>query len=133
MENPADLAVTGNFSITATLPQGKQITMSGYMYDRESIEAVNGRLDLMMEAMERQRQRAEVPELELKRDHLIRQLEAMRDHLKDLLNKQENGKTLTKQEKTNLENMYTSIAKCQADIDKGQVAIDEQKRKTGLD
>ena len=135
MKEPMDTStrpVTGNFSLTATLPQGKQMTISGYLYDGESFESVNEKVDLLSDVIERQRQRAEIPELELKREHLIRQFEAFKDHLVALEAKKRAGKKLTGQEQLALENIQNNIAKVQEDIEKGQIAIDEQKRKTGV-
>lgn len=128
----ATQAVTGNFTLTATLPQGKSINFSGYMYSGESIESVNQRLDLLSEAMERQRLRAEIPELEMKREHYISQFKAMKGHMQSLVDKQNDGKNLTSKEKLDLKNMQDNVVKAQEEIDKGQTVIDEQKRKAGL-
>lgn len=128
----ATQAVTGNFTLTATLPQGKSINFSGYMYSGESIESVNQRLDLLSEAMERQRLRAEIPELEMKREHYISQFKAMKGHMQSLVDKQHDGVKLTPKEKLDLKNMQDNVVKAQEEIDKGQTVIDEQKRKAGL-
>lgn len=128
----ATQAVTGNFTLTATLPQGKSINFSGYMYSGESIESVNQRLDLLSEAMERQRLRAEIPELEMKREHYISQFKAMKGHMQSLVDKQNDGKNLTSKEKLDLKNMQDNVVKAQEEIDKGQTVIDEQKKKAGL-
>lgn len=136
MEKPLDTstsAVTGSFTINATLPQGKSVNFTGYLYDGESIESVNRRLDLLSEAIERQRLRAEIPELEMKREHYISQFKAMKDHMQGLVDKQNDGAKLTPKEKLDLKNMQDNVVKAQEEIDKGKVVIDEQKRKVGLE
>lgn len=131
-ENPAASLVTGNFQLNANMPNGKTFSVSGYLYDGESVESVNQRVDRFHDILDRQRTRAEIPELEAKRDHLAKQLQNMRDVIADLHNKKQAGKSLTSQEKQTLGNLETSIGRMVEDIDKGTAAIAEAKAKVGM-
>ncbi len=130
--NPSALFVTGNFQLNANMPNGKTFSISGYLFDTESVESVNARVDLLHDVLDRQRTRAEIPELEAKRDQMARALGQMRDVLADLKRKKDSGKTLTSQEKLTLQNMEVSIGKATEDIQKGTDAIAEAKKKVGI-
>lgn len=131
-ENPATRAVMGNFSIGAQMANGKTFSVSGYLFDGESEESLNRRLDLLHDVTDRQRLRSEIPELEAKRDQMIKQLDQMKEHMQGLETKTKDGKCLTSQEKLALKNIGSSLDKIQSDIDKGAVAIAEAKAKTGM-
>lgn len=120
--------VTGNFTIQAQMPMGKTITVSGYLYEGESIESVNGRVNIFHDIVDFQRTRAEIPELEAKLDQRVVQLGQMRDALTELEAKKLNGK-LSSQEKQMLGNMETSIVKVMEDIAKGEEAVAAAKAK----
>lgn len=124
--------VTGNFSIQANMPNAKQITVSGYLYEGESVESVNERVNLFHDIVDFQRTRSEIPELEAKRDQMTNALSQMRDVLSDLERKQNEGKKLTSQEKMTLQNMGVSIAKVNEDLQKGAKAIADAKAKVGM-
>ena len=131
----AGMAVTGNFSLNAQLGAnaGKSMVISGYLYDGESIGSVNDRVDAMHTIMDRQRLRAEIPELEAKRDQMIQQMDQMRDHLTGLEAKQGLGGKLTSQDKLAMQNITTSLVKVQQEIEKGGHAIVAAKIKCGVD
>lgn len=132
-QNPAANAITGNFQLDATLPNGKRFSVSGYIYDGESIESVNSRVDLLHDVLDRQRTRAEIPELEAKRDQIILGLNQMKDVMAQLEKKKNmEGKKLTSQEKLTLENMQATIIKAQLDIEKGEKSISDAKIKAGI-
>jgi chromosome segregation ATPase len=130
--NPANQAVTGNFTLAATLPNGKNFTVSGYLFDGESVDSVNHRIDLLHDVLDRQRTRAEIPELEAKRENYARQVEQMQEHLGGLHAKQAEGKALTSQEKEAIKNIAVSLSKAQEEIGKGTKAIAEAKAKVGV-
>jgi len=133
VKNPATMAVTGNFSLQAQLPNGKTFSVSGYLYDSESLESVNQRVDLMHDVLDRQRLRAEIPELEAKRDQMIKQLDQMRDHMAGLERKKETSGKLSSQEKLSLDNIGQSISKVLEEIEKGGKAIADAKKKVGIE
>lgn len=120
--------VTGNFTINAQLPMGKSITVSGYLYEGESVESVNNRVNLFHDIVDFQRTRAEIPELEAKKDQMVVQLGQMKDVLAELEVKKVNNK-LSSQDKQMLINMANSITKVTEEIAKGEKAIAEAKAK----
>lgn len=132
--NPAQSVITGNFELTAQLAgsSGKAMRVSGYIYDGESIESVNARLDLLQEAIDRQRTRSEIPELEAKREQMVRGMEQARDVLAEMEGKQKRGESLSSQERLNMRNLSTSIAKANEEIIKGAEAIADAKLKAGV-
>lgn len=123
--------VTGNFTINAQLPMGKSITVSGYLYEGESVESVNHRVNLFHDIVDFQRTRSEIPELEAKKDQMVVQLGQMRDVLAELEVKKHDGK-LSSQEKQMLVNMSNSITKVTEEIEKGEKAIASAKAKVGM-
>lgn len=123
--------VTGNFTIQAQLPMGKSITVSGYLYEGESVESVNHRVNLFHDVADFQRTRAEIPELEAKKDQMVIQLGQMKDVLAGLEVKKVNGK-LSSQDKQMLINMANSITKVTEEIGKGEKAIADAKAKVKL-
>lgn len=131
--NPAQNAITGQFSLTAQLAgnSGRTMGVTGYIYDGESKESLNDRLDILQEVIERQRSRAEIPELEAKREQMIKGLSQARDVLAELEEKQQSG-SMSSQERMNLKNMRVNIAKVNEEIEKGSEAIREAKTRAGV-
>lgn len=131
--NTAQNAITGNFNLTAQLAgsSGRTIAIAGYIYDGESKESLNDRLDILQEIIERQRSRAEIPELEAKREQMVKGLAQARDVLAELEEKQASG-NISSQERMNLKNMRVNIAKVNEEIEKGAEAIQEAKKKAGV-
>jgi hypothetical protein len=58
--------------------------------------------------------------------------EEMYKRLENLESKQKNGAKLTSQEKLTIQNMGTNITRVTEDIEKGELAISEAKKKVGL-
>jgi hypothetical protein len=132
--SPAANAITGNFNLTAQLAgqSGRTIQIAGYVYDGESKESVEGRIDLLQEIIERQRTRCEIPELEAKRDQMVKGLEQMREVLANLDDRRKNGDHLSSQERMNLNNMKANIGKLNEEIKRGDAAIVEARKKSGV-
>ena len=126
------VAVTGNFTLQAQLPQGKSFTVSGYIYEGESIESLNHRVDLLHDAVDRQRTRAEIPELELVLESKIKHLEDAKTHYAALNDKRERVGKLTGQEKSALDVQDINLQHALDDIAKGRVKIAEAKAKVGM-
>ena len=124
--------VTGNFTLQAQMPNGKSITMSGYIFDKNDQDEVNKRLDFFHDVMDRQRLKAEIPELEAKLKQRYIALGQLREGLAELEAKQKNGKNLTSVEKKNLGAMSTTIGKIKEDIADGEKAIADAKVKVGI-
>lgn len=132
-EQTAAQAVTGNFQFDVQMPDGKALHLSGYVYDGESVESLNQRLDLMAGVADRQRARAEVPELEKQLVALNDRLRDYREHLNALVVKQQRApKTLSGQEKQALDQMDLNIKKLTDDIETGRMRIEEVKVTAGL-
>jgi hypothetical protein len=124
--------VTGNFTITATMPQGKNINVCGYLYEGESIESVNARVNVFHDIVDFQRTRSEIPELQLKLDGSIRRLDEIRGHYTVLLDKQNKGGKISSQEKQALAVMDINVAKHLEDIEDGKKAVADAKLKVGM-
>lgn len=124
----------GNFNLTAQLAggSGKTMTVAGYIYSDDDEAALNARLDLYQRVIDRQRTIAEIPELEAKREQMVKGMMQAREILTDLENRQKNGEKLSSQERMNLQNMSVNIQKVTEEIDKGEVAIREAKLKAGV-
>lgn len=129
--NPAQQAITGQFVLNAQLAgsSGKSMSFTGYVYDGESKESVEGRVDILQEIIERQRIRSEIPELEAKREQMVKGMQQAAEVLAELESRQKAGQQLTSQERMNLANMRVNIAKVDEEIRKGDAAIAEAKRK----
>ena len=125
-------AITGNFNLTATLGQsGKSMQVAGYIYDGESQESLEGRIAIMRDIMDKEKILAEIPELEARREQLIKGLSQAGDVLAELKEKQEKG-TLSSQERLNMRNHSTNLKRMQEEIDKGTQAIAQAKKKAGV-
>lgn len=131
--NPAASAITGNFNLTATLGQsGRTMQMAGYMYDGESQQSVERRVAIMRSIMEKEKTLAEIPELEARREQMVKGMEQALEILTDLEKRQSLGEVLSSQERMNIKNMRVNIGKAREEIDKGTDAIAEAKRKAGV-
>lgn len=124
--------VTGNFTINATMPNGKSIVVSGYLYEGESIESVNQRVSLFDDIVDFQRTRSEIGELEVKYKASIHRLEDIKMHYSVILSKKERGEKLSSQEKSALDVMDVNIKKHNEDLLEGAEAIHVAKLKVGL-
>ena len=129
---PGEVAV-GNFTLTAQLAgaSGRSMNVAGYIYLGDDEAALNARLDMYQKVIERQRIRCEIPELEAKKEQMLKHLEQARAVLADLEEKQRTT-GLSSQERLNLKNMSVSIGKVQEEIGKGEEAIREARLKAGV-
>ena len=123
--------VTGNYTLQGAMPMGKSITMSGYIYASNTNEGINRQIDMMHDILDRQRLRAEIPELEAKMDQRMAGMRNMKDALEELQSKKVAGGKLSSAQKKMVDDMITSIKVVSKDIDKGLMAIQEAKKKTG--
>ena len=131
-QNPAQQAITGNFNLTAQLgASGRTIQFAGYVYDGESLESVQARVDLFRSIIDREKTLAEIPELEAKREQMLKGLQQARDVLTELETRRKNGERLSSQELLNVNNMRTNIKKVSDEIEKGTQAIAEARKRVG--
>lgn len=130
---PPERIAVGNFALQAQLAgsSGQSMNVAGYIYSDDDERTLNARLDLYQAVIGRQRSRSEIPELEAKREQMVKGMMQARDILSDLEKRQENGDKLSSQEKLNLQNLSVNIAKVKDEIDKGDEAIREAKLKAG--
>jgi hypothetical protein len=122
----------GNFNLAAQLPNQRNITVAGYIYSDDDKGALDARLDLYQECIERQRLRCEIPELEAKREQMVKGMEQAREVLADLETRQQHGEKLTSQDQMTIKNMRVNIGKVREEIEKGSAAIVEARRKAGV-
>ncbi len=122
----------GTFQLSAELANKRGIGCSISVLQGDDLGAINAKLDLAQEAIERQRTRCEIPELEAAREQRINGLEQARQVLAELAEKQQNGEKLSSQEQMTLRNLGVNIEKAKEDIEKGEKAIVEAKRKAGV-
>lgn len=132
--HPDGRIAIGNFNVQASLAgsSGRSIQMAGYIYSDDDRDALNARLDLYQEVIERQRLRSEIPELEAKREQMLKGIEQARRVLTELEAKQQKGEQMSSQERMNIGNMRQSIKGMLEEVDKGTEAIAEAKRKAGV-
>ena len=124
--------VTGNFNLTATLgASGRTMQMAGYLYYGEDQKSIEDRISMMRSIMEKEQTLAEIPELEAKREQMIKGMNQAREVLAELLEKQKTG-SLSSQERMNIKNMQVNIAKVDEEIKKGDAAIQEKKQRVGV-
>lgn len=125
--------IFGNFNLQAQLPNGRSIAISGYVFEKESVESLNDRLDQMQECIERQRARCEIPELEAKLELLDKQMRDYLDHLEGIEQKSKTaGQTLSSQERMTLGQRKVNMERFKKELTKGEEAIVTAKRKAGL-
>lgn len=130
---PPGAAITGNFSLDVQLANsGKKLTISGYMYDGESVQSLNDRLDIVHDVADRQRVRAEIPELEAARDQKAKQLYQMKEVMTELEGRVAGGAKLSSQEKQTLRNLGLNLTLIEADLEKGSAAVADAKLKAGM-
>jgi chromosome segregation ATPase len=120
---------TGSFTIQAQMPMGKSITVSGYIYAHNTREDISAQVDILHDVVDRQRLRAEIPELEAKLEQRINALASMKDVMASLNMKKEAGLKLTSSEKKQIDDMSISIRRVNEDLEKGRIAIEEAKEK----
>jgi hypothetical protein len=117
-------AVEGTISLTAQLPNGKSIQMSGYVLTGDTLSDINIKLDVMVAAIERQRLIAEVPELEVK----LLQLMDARTQMQAILETTSAKSKKTSQDVQHETTARINIKKLDADIERGEQKVAEAKR-----
>lgn len=124
--------VTGNFNLTATLgSSGRTMQMAGYLYYGEDQKSIEDRIAMMRAIMEKEQTIAVIPELEAKREQMIKGMKQAREVLNELLEKQKTG-SLSSQERMNVKNMQVNIFTVDEEIKRGDEAIQEAKNKAGV-
>jgi hypothetical protein len=124
-----DKLVLGNFTIQAQAPMGKTFTVSGYIYAGDGKDEVNAQIDLLHDVIDRQRLKAELPELEARLEQRMKALNDIKDHFLKLEEQSKKGKLSTAM-RTNYENAQISMKQLTDEIEKGIKAIADAKEQT---
>ena len=121
--------VAGSIVINAQLASsGKSMTFSTYVYPTDDTAEINGRIDQAMEIIDRQRLKAEIPELEARLEMKRNNLKQIVTTLETLKERQNTGK-LSGKDLDILRNLSTTFERENADIKEGIEKIAEAKAK----
>jgi len=121
-------AVLGNFQINLPAPNGASVSISGYVYEDESLESLNERMDTCREALSRQQAILEVPVLQKEVEALERMLDEHRKAYADLLERFKVKDKLTSQEQAQLTNLPVQLKQIEAKLKEGQGKIASVKK-----
>lgn len=121
-------AVLGNFQINLPAPNGASVSISGYVYESESLESLNERMDTCREALLRQQAILEVPVLEKEVEALERMLEDHRKAYADLLERSKSKARLTSQDDASMRNLPVQIKQIEKKLTEGQLKIASVKK-----
>ncbi len=131
--------VGGQFTIQAQLgsKSGKTMNISGCVYDGETVEEMNSRIDLLHDLLDRQVVRGEIPGLEAEVDMRFKALRDHKVHLEGLQKRRAELGTskasMAKKEcetmQLQIDNLIKSITQIQIDVDKGMLAVQQAKDK----
>lgn len=132
MNDPVAPTVTGSFNLQAQMPHGKVFTVTGYLLAGDSLDTLNQRIDLLHDVVDRQRTRAEIPEIEAAVNQRIDALNGNRIHYALILKKQSEGKKLTTQEKQQLDVMDVNVKAHEDKIAEGRGKLAEMRAQLGI-
>jgi hypothetical protein len=121
-------AVLGNFAITLPAPNGASLSISGYVYEAESLESLNERMDTCREALIRQQAILEIPELGKKIEMLESMLNQHQKAYAALLEKKKVKAKLASAEESQLTNLPVQIKSITDELEKGKAKIAEVKK-----
>lgn len=118
---------TGNFTIQAEMPNGKTITMSGYIYSHNTKEDISKQIDVYHDVVDRQRLKAEIPVLEAKLEQKITHLHDITDALTKLRDKRNSGQKTSAAEVKMIQELSSNLTMCERDVEKGREALKEAR------
>lgn len=121
-------AVLGNFQISLPAPNGASVSISGYVYESESLDSLNERMDTCREALLRQQAILEVPVLQKEVEALERMLDDHRKAYADLLERSKAKARLTSQDEASMRNLPVQIKQIQSKLDEGKGKIASVKK-----
>jgi len=121
-------AVLGNFQINLPAPNGAAVSISGYVYESESLESLNERMDTCREALLRQQAILEIPVLEKAIEAQVKMLEDHRKAYADLLERSKAKNKLTSQEQAQMTNLPVQIKQIEKYLDEGKAKIASVKK-----
>ena len=129
MKEDETTVVVGQFTLSAQLQGGKNITVLAHLYSGETKEAINDRLDLLSSVIDRQRTLSEIPEIEAQVEKQQLQLGQALESMNELLEAKKNGAKLTTTQQQHLKTMETNLKVHKDNIDRGEAAIKLAKEK----
>jgi predicted nucleic acid-binding Zn-ribbon protein len=112
-------AVLGNFQLNLPAPNGASVSISGYVYESESLDSLNERMDTCREALLRQQAILEVPVLQKEVEALERMLEDHRKAYADLLERSKAKSKLTSQEQAQMTNLPVQLKQIETKLKEG--------------
>ena len=119
--------VANIFTATVNLMESRQITVNGNFYEGESVVERNQRLDSVMDILERQRKKFEIPILQKNMESALTSLRANMDAMEslstDLDAKKAKGNVV--QIRTTIDAYRKNIHKIQEDIKAGHEKLKE--------
>jgi len=121
-------AVLGNFQINLPAPNGASVSISGYVYESESLESLNERMDTCREALLRQQAILEIPVLEKTIEVQAKMLEDHRKAYADLLERSKAKHKLTSQDEASMRNLPVQIKQIEKFLEEGQMKIASVKK-----
>lgn len=120
--------VLGNFAINLPAPNGASVSISGYIYEAESLESLNERMDVAREALTRQQAILELPEIEKKIEMYETMLEQHQKAYAVLLEKKKAGTKVASQDQAQLTNLPVQIKQITTELEKGKAAVAKLKK-----
>ena len=117
-------AVSGSFTLSAQMPNGKSLAFSGYILQGEAVADVNSKLDLAASVVERQRLAAEIPVLEKALEQQIKAKAQFEGIVEELGGKER--LSTTEREKQNA--MRINLKAIDDEIRRGEIAIADARR-----
>lgn len=127
MKEDGDTVIVGNFEVALTLTTNRTIKMSGYVYNKDTPEEINHRLDQFQDAIERQAVRCDVTNKEAQIDAMMAQLEGHADHFSSIVEKKNSGQKLTSQDKALIDKYDMDVRGAKKSIESLQAAVKKGK------
>ena len=117
--------VASIFTATAQLVEGRQVTINGNFYEGESAFEANKRLDGIMDVLERQRKRFEIPVLKKELEARLTAMQSNMDAIERLSTdlQRKGGKGNIAQLKATLDVHTNNVRMIKQDIERGQKAL----------
>lgn len=123
--------IDGSFDITANLPNSSQVIVHGYLYQNETRDQKNARLDEIADMVARQHARAGIELREAQIRQLTDNLKQIKKQIEDLsVMKREKGH-LTSNQKQTLDNADRSIKSLTDQVNTAVEELAKVKKKVG--
>lgn len=124
-----ETVIIGNFEVSHQLTQQRTMRVTGYIYNKDTPEAINARIDIMQDAMDRQFIRCDVVNKEAQEKATMAALENHRQVIDDLIKKRDEGKKLSSQEKQTIDRWDDNLRNGKAQMASLRSAIAEGRKK----